>query len=336
MLAPNVDKNKGSGNKKLATAIIAGASSLLGTGLSAWNTARVNRSNQRSVDRQNQFAVQLRDYDNWYNSPVQQMKRFADAGLNPNLIYGSMDGSSSTAPSLTVPSTDVGFDMSSLATSGSQIASMLQQDEYLNAQTRNIELQNLLLAKDVGNKEKQVELENQKLQEEINNLRASYEKIMEETQSIFIDNVYKPDQYEEGLNLIREQIEGLKKDNKKKDVDYDLALAALDLSYLQITRAQLENAILSEDLKFKKKYYEKELEKIDVEIKKLSNDSDAVELANIITRRDFNISVHQDDVYDINGNVRPGHETDARIWRGVSIIEKVFDKVIPKLFRFGK
>jgi len=32
--------------------------------------------------------IEQRDYQNWYNSPQQQMERFNDAGLNPNLIYG--------------------------------------------------------------------------------------------------------------------------------------------------------------------------------------------------------------------------------------------------------
>ena len=38
--------------------------------------------------RQNKQARKLLDYQNWYNSPAQQMYRFKQAGLNPNLIYG--------------------------------------------------------------------------------------------------------------------------------------------------------------------------------------------------------------------------------------------------------
>lgn len=35
------------------------------------------------------YYLRDRDYNNWYNSPEQQMKRLKDAGLNPNLVYGS-------------------------------------------------------------------------------------------------------------------------------------------------------------------------------------------------------------------------------------------------------
>lgn len=33
--------------------------------------------------------LQLLKYQNWYNSPVQQMNRLQEAGLNPHLVYGS-------------------------------------------------------------------------------------------------------------------------------------------------------------------------------------------------------------------------------------------------------
>ena len=40
------------------------------------------------------------DRQNWYNSPQQQMKRLAEAQLNPNLVYGSgVDGNQSSAAS---------------------------------------------------------------------------------------------------------------------------------------------------------------------------------------------------------------------------------------------
>lgn len=35
------------------------------------------------------YYLRDRDYNNWYNSPEQQMARLKDAGLNPNLVYGS-------------------------------------------------------------------------------------------------------------------------------------------------------------------------------------------------------------------------------------------------------
>lgn len=44
---------------------------------------------QGAQNRQNRkYQLRDRDYNNWYNSPEQQMARLKDAGLNPNLVYG--------------------------------------------------------------------------------------------------------------------------------------------------------------------------------------------------------------------------------------------------------
>lgn len=42
-----------------------------------------------SNKRNRKLALRDRDYENWYNSPAQQMARYKEAGLNPNLIYGN-------------------------------------------------------------------------------------------------------------------------------------------------------------------------------------------------------------------------------------------------------
>ena len=54
------------------------ASSLLGN--------RGARNRQRLADQQN---IKFWNMQNAYNTPKEQMKRLKDAGLNPNLIYGS-------------------------------------------------------------------------------------------------------------------------------------------------------------------------------------------------------------------------------------------------------
>lgn len=76
---------------------------------------------------------------NQYNAPSEQMKRFAMAGLNPNLIYGSIvNGSASpSTPGTSIPS---GSDASSAV--GSNIASAFQSLGDLplrRAQIENIE-----------------------------------------------------------------------------------------------------------------------------------------------------------------------------------------------------
>lgn len=58
-------------------------------GLSSYTTEAQNKANQKALDRSNQYDYWLWQNSNEYNSPIQQMQRLAQAGLNPNLVYGS-------------------------------------------------------------------------------------------------------------------------------------------------------------------------------------------------------------------------------------------------------
>lgn len=85
---------------------IALAAALGGTALSAGSTAFQNFQSQRysrdQYNRERQDALAFWNMQNEYNSPQAQMKRFQDAGLNPNLIYGQ--GNAGNAGSIPVPS----------------------------------------------------------------------------------------------------------------------------------------------------------------------------------------------------------------------------------------
>ena len=47
-----------------------------------------NRYNRELMQYQQQLQQESIDKQNEYNTPAMQMQRFAEAGLNPNLIYG--------------------------------------------------------------------------------------------------------------------------------------------------------------------------------------------------------------------------------------------------------
>lgn len=73
-------------------AIVQGGASLIGQGLN-WastsiNNAKSRKWNEQMYARQRQDALADWNMQNEYNSPASQMKRFKEAGLNPNLIYG--------------------------------------------------------------------------------------------------------------------------------------------------------------------------------------------------------------------------------------------------------
>lgn len=60
---------------------------------------RQNEYNEGLWNKQNEYNEMLWNKQNAYNSPMAQMQRFKEAGLNPNLIYGQSNtgGSISTA-----------------------------------------------------------------------------------------------------------------------------------------------------------------------------------------------------------------------------------------------
>lgn len=102
-----------------------GIASLIGSGISALgglvgSNVSYNTS-KKLLDRQNQYNRDMadlayeRDLDMWnrqnaYNSPVEQISRLKEAGLNPVLMYGSgssATGNASNAPSYNAPTSDI-------------------------------------------------------------------------------------------------------------------------------------------------------------------------------------------------------------------------------------
>lgn len=61
-----------------------------------------NEMQNEQIERQNELNMQMWNMQNEYNSPIAQMQRYEDAGLNSNLIYGSVSsGNASSAPEMT-------------------------------------------------------------------------------------------------------------------------------------------------------------------------------------------------------------------------------------------
>ena len=139
----------------LAAAGITAGASLLGN---IFNAGSVKKTNQRQQDfntqmYQRQRADALADFDklNAYNSPSQQMQRFKEAGLNPNLIYGNMQNSQpirsvdAKAPDFVAPR----IDTTGIPQALNQYYNIKQTELGLKQQEKAIELadQNILNAK---------------------------------------------------------------------------------------------------------------------------------------------------------------------------------------------
>lgn len=90
-----------------------------------------NKYNENQMRYQNQLNIAQWNRENAYNTPKAQMQRFADAGLNPNLVYGGVQqgGSlSATSPSM----------QTNQAASNVDLVGAMQQDRLVSAQIDNI------------------------------------------------------------------------------------------------------------------------------------------------------------------------------------------------------
>ncbi len=128
-------------------------SSLIGAGVSVYNTIeakkaaeRQNRANRELAEYQYSKQLEMWNMQNEYNSPMSQMQRYKDGGLNPNLIYGN--GSSSAGNSAQLPQYSAPQMQSEFAPiSGIQGVLGMYQDfrmkqaqiDNTNAQTKNTE-----------------------------------------------------------------------------------------------------------------------------------------------------------------------------------------------------
>lgn len=119
---------------------------LIGAGIGAigslFGQKKGNDAAIKAVQEQNKGNMKLAEYqyeknleqwmrENEYNSPKSQMQRYADAGLNPNLIYGSgSSGNAGSSPQLEMPHLSAYTDFGDMGASGAVAA--FQRQEQLN------------------------------------------------------------------------------------------------------------------------------------------------------------------------------------------------------------
>lgn len=96
-------------NSAMATSGTNAFGDFISLGLQNWFNKQANQESREFAEQQSQEAWN-REYELYlqnleYNKPVNQMARYKDAGLNPNLIYGqgTPGNASTTAPNYNVP-----------------------------------------------------------------------------------------------------------------------------------------------------------------------------------------------------------------------------------------
>ncbi|QRV61945.1 DNA pilot protein [Microvirus sp.] len=118
--------------------LAAGAALDLASGL--FNTGTQFVTSKKLMDYQNQLNIQNWKMANEYNSPKAQMERYKAAGLNPNLVYGSLG--QTAAGNLSSPSSNGINPRTQLGGSAASFLIAAAQAKNMKLQNSNIEEQN--------------------------------------------------------------------------------------------------------------------------------------------------------------------------------------------------
>lgn len=120
--------------KKIGNFLLGGIPSLIEGGINLIGSAFGNSAAEKQIRLQNEGNIKLAQYqyeknleqwqrENAYNSPRSQMQRFADAGLNPMLMYGQgSSGQAASSPQLEMPKLAAYTDYGDMGASGAVAA----------------------------------------------------------------------------------------------------------------------------------------------------------------------------------------------------------------------
>lgn len=136
-------------------------SAAIGAGSSLVNSFVSNAQSKKLMAKQFHYQKKMWQMENEYNKPVNQMARLQEAGLNPNLVYGSgataLGGSMGSVSQPSAASLDINpiNDMSNYQS----IVNMMKQEDQIGATTTqikdNTKNQNALTKADLQIKEQQ-------------------------------------------------------------------------------------------------------------------------------------------------------------------------------------
>lgn len=241
-------------------ALVAGAASLLGSGTNAVVQGKLNKKtrqwNEKMYALQRSHNLQDWNTQNAYNSPVAQMDRLREAGLNPKLLYGN--GSAATGEAQAVGKADMkSWSPDPINIDFSSAIGAFQDYQMKKVQTSNLEKTGDLLtldailktkdstAKDLANANSKIDVErNSRLletqvelaQQQLLKLTADTNKTL---QDIDIAQVMKEPNLQQALqniaqqkltqakteaetNNIRATLQNIKQDTRLKKADADL------------------------------------------------------------------------------------------------------------------
>lgn len=139
--------------------------------------------NKELAEYQNKLNVEQWNRENKYNSPAEQMRRFQEAGLNPNLIYGQMSNAPQLSGSLSSGAPSTPQDMSPLGNMRSVTGAALSAiDPLTSAQIDNIK---------ADTSKKNAETKSTEIQNFIDENRAQFEEWLNKNQFMSPEQIQK-------------------------------------------------------------------------------------------------------------------------------------------------
>lgn len=223
------------------------------------NQARKNRNSQ---ERQNKLDI----FNNWqmwranrmasvldwnrqndYNSPVQQMQRLKEGGLNPNLVYGNgadvtagpINTPSGSMPTHTAPTSNV--DYSFLSSLGDSTIGAYQDAAIKTQQLDNLKLQSDLLSAKTS--ETRVDIANKAITGDRSKFELDKMRELRDT-SILYETLRTKKQAAEITNIgIQQQFKARELQNQTRGLD--IKQADLELSF---KRFDLQKAKTNKDI----------------------------------------------------------------------------------------
>jgi len=237
------------------TAISPGLGTIIGAGIGAVGSVlggiASGHGARRAISHQYAMQQKLIDSQNEYNLPINQRARLEAAGINPYLALGAGavgNGNQAQAGSVSAP--DVSGLSAGFQNASSFIANAamtMAQVRKTNAEARGQEITNQTLGtqNELTTEQLRAQIDSQNVinaaaQYDLKNMKpAELQKLQGEIDNIAKDTALKGATFnniEEQTNYVRQQIDGLKLDNKQKEL---LLPYATKLADLQIREGQM-------------------------------------------------------------------------------------------------
>lgn len=126
----------------IASSLITGGANILGGLFGMGSQSSANKANMELAKYNWEQQKQMWHMNNEYNKPSAQMARYLEAGLNPNLIYGSGSasaGNSTSTPTPQMPHVEPLTDGSFLGSAAAQAVNTYNNQRIVNADVKQKE-----------------------------------------------------------------------------------------------------------------------------------------------------------------------------------------------------